>query len=211
MSHSKESYKHYLAKRVLTNWLKPEFTVSTVQNEVVTLTFEDSITKHLKQLDGWYGFFDPVLRADKLCTYYEMEPKRERFSFIPDINNINSPNIPIKNWELTITYPYSSDTKHPMINGGILIVQTENVIVGGKPMTAFSVPVFHNLSEGDFVRLTGTTNDGDYIVKRVGLDNGEQKKYVFCLDIDFTIISINQNSRMVKFLNDIPCEYYFRI
>lgn len=190
---------------------KPEFTTNILNNETISLNFEDSITKHLKELDGWYGFFDPVLRADKLCTYYEMEPKRERFSFIQDINNPKLQNIPVKNWELTITYPYSSDTKHALVNGGLLVIQKESVIVGGKQMTALVTPVFHNLSQGNLVRITGTTNDGDYTVTRVGLDDGSHKKYVFCLDIDPTLLTINQNSRMTKISNDAPCQYYFRI
>jgi hypothetical protein len=187
------------------------FINNTFDSDDEYLTYEEAIKKHLKEIDGWYGYFDPDFTKAALCEFYDMEPKRKRFSFIPDrANPTSASNSSVKNWELTITYPYSADTKHPLINGGILLVQKEDVIVGSRKMTALSVPVSHNLEEGDIVRLTGTTNDKDYVVKRVGLDNGDLKKYFFCIDIDPTTIDIGANSRMIKIVNDIPCQYYFR-
>lgn len=185
------------------------FTNNTFDSDKPDLTYEEAITKHLKEIDGWYGYFDPDISQARFCNFFDMEPKRERFSLIPDKTN-PAPNSSVKNWELTITYPYSADTKHPFINGGILLVQKEDVIVGGRKMTALSVPVFHNLSEGDIVRITGTTRDDDYVVKRVGLDNGDLKRNYFCIDIDPTAINIGANSRMIKISNNVLCQYYFR-
>lgn len=185
------------------------FTNNTFDSDKPDLTYEESITKHLKEIDGWHGYFDPRITTGGLCNFFDMEPKRERFSFTLDKTN-PAPNSSVKNWELTITYPYSADTTHPLIDGGILLVQKEDAILGGRKMTALSVPVFHNLVEGDIVRITGTTKDDDYVVKRVGLDNGDFKKYFFCIDIDPTTINIGSKSRMIKIIDDFPCQYYFR-
>ena len=184
------------------------FTNNTLDEDDANLTFGESIKKHLKEIDGWYGYFDPVIANARLCLFYDMEPKRERFSFIADTTNIT--NQQVKNWELTITYPYSSDKTHSMINGGLVIVDKQKVFVGGKPMTALSSPVFHNLSNDSVIRLKNTNLDGDYQIIRVGLDDGKQKDYYFCIDVDFNTLVLNSNSRFTKIYNDVPSEYYFR-
>lgn len=190
----------------------PLFTARPFNNEKSTYSFNESVKAHLKEVEGWWGYFDPDIRQKRLCLYYDMEPKRERFSFIPDITNPNpnAINPQVKNWELTVTYPYTADTTHPMIKGGIMIIDIQSVTVGGRVMTGLSVPVYHNLIEGDIVSVTGTTNDGEYEVKRIGLDNGDLKRFYFCIDIDPTTITVGANSRMIKITNGIPCQYYFR-
>jgi hypothetical protein len=183
----------------------PIFTNNTLDEDDPNLTFGESIKKHLKEIDGWYGYFDPVISNARLCLFYDMEPKRERFSFTPDITNQQ-----VKNWELTITYPYSSDKNHPMIKDGITIIDKQSVIVGGKPMTALSVPVSHNLLTGDIVRLTNTNLNGDYQVIRVGLDDGKLKNNYFCIDVEFNALALNPNTKMTKIYDNVPSEYYFR-
>ena len=182
------------------------YTANTLNNDLPNMTFSDSINQNLKEIDGWYGRFDPDKSKATLCNFFDMEPKRERFSFTPDLTNISGTT---KNWELTITYPYSTDTTHNMVSGGLLIIDKTNVNVGGKNMVAFSVPVLHNLSEGDNIILTGTSNDGTYTVKRIGLDNGDLKNNYFCLDID-SGTTISNGSRMIKLYNGVPSQYYFR-
>jgi hypothetical protein len=187
----------------------PIFTTKSLDdddNEI--LSFGESIKRNLKEINGWYGYFDPVLTGSGLCNYYDMEPKRERFSFIPDITNI--PNTRVKNWELTITYPYMSDKTHKLISNGLLIVDKQLAIVGGKEMTALSVPVLHNLTVGSTIALSGTNMDGEYEIKRIGLDSGELKNYYFCIDVDYNLLAIGNNSRMNKMYNGIKSEYYFR-
>jgi len=184
------------------------FTNNTFDDDDPNLTFGQSIKKHLKEIDGWYGYFDPVISNARFCLFYDMEPKRERFLFLPDVTNIT--NQQVKNWELTITYPHASDKTHPMVNGGLMIIDKQKVLVGGKPMTALSVPVFHNLSNGGVVKLMNTNLDGTYQVIRVGLDDGKQKNYYFCIDIDYNALVLNSNSRMTKMYENVPSEYYFR-
>lgn len=179
------------------------FTNNTLDSDKADKSYGESIKTHLKEIDGWYGYFDPVIANASLCNYFDMEPKRERFSLIPDVTNGN-----VKNWELTITYPYSADTTHPMINGGLKLIDVRSVMVGGKPMSCLSVPVKHNLVLGNTVRLSGTNRDGDYEVKRIGLDNGDLKDYYFCIDVDDVIV--DEDSKMNKIYFGVASEYYFR-
>jgi hypothetical protein len=184
------------------------FTANDLDKDEPFLTFGESIKKNLKEIEGWYGYFSPVLTGASLCNFYDMEPKRERFSFIPDTTNIL--NSQVKNWELTVTYPYSADTQHVMVNNGLIIIDAVPVVVGGKPMTALNVPVFHNLTNGGTVRISGTTLDGEYDVKRVGLDDGSLKDNYFCIDVNPSIMTVGNNSRMTKVYNGISSTYYFR-
>lgn len=186
----------------------PLFTTNNLDKDEPFLTFGESIKQNLKEIEGWYGYFDPTLTAATLCNFFDMEPKRERFSFIPDTTNII--NTQVKNWELTVTYPYSADTQHPMVNRGLIIIDKAVVFVGGKRMTALSVPVFHNLLNGGTVRISGTSVDGEYDVKRVGLDDGTLKNNYFCIDVNPDLVTVGSNSRMIKVYNGINSSYYFR-
>lgn len=186
----------------------PLFTTNDLDKDQPFLSFGDSIKKNLKEIEGWYGYFDPVLTNASLCNFFDMEPKRERFAFIPDTTNV--PNSQIKNWELTITYPYAKDDQHVMVKGGLLIVDKVIVFVGGKRMTAFGVAAFHNLLNGGTVRISGTTINGEYDVKRVGLDDGSLKENYFCIDVNPDTVSIGSDSRMTKVYNGYSSKYYFR-
>lgn len=185
-----------------------EFVNQPISSTVSGITYAESIKKNLKEIDGWYGYFDPDLSKKALCSFIDMEPKRQRFSFIPDTTNIT--NEQVKNWELTITYPYSADTTHYLVNNGLLIVESGPAIVGGKEMIIFYLPVRHNLIPTNTVRISGTSVDGIYEVKRLGNDNGNLKEYSFCLDISATTVQIGTESRMNKLYDSVPSEYYFR-
>jgi hypothetical protein len=138
------------------------------------------IKSNLKEKDGWFGYFDPNITKSGLCNFYDMEPTRNRVSFIPDINTFHGPTPPIKNWELTITYPHSVDSGHTMVIGGLMIVELLPVTVATRSMTAFGMACAHNLSTGDVVKISGTNGyDGEHVVVRVGLDNGDLKNYYF--------------------------------
>ena len=185
-------------------------------------TYQTSIKNNLIEIDGWFGHLNPDKTQFGLCDFYDMEPKRQRFSFIPDISPFQSTSAQIadtttqvKNWEITITYPASADTKHYMVNSpingnGLLIVDKITSIVGTRPMTGFGLPCKHNLKIGDVVNITGTNGfDGQYVVIRTGLDNGDLKDYYFVLDIPNTG-TISFDSRVVKVINGIESQYYFR-
>ena len=171
----------------------------------VPLTYPESLSANLIEIDGWYGYFSGLtsLSINSVCNFNDMEPKRSRFTFTPDTTNNN-----IDNFYTLITYPFATDTTHNLINGGLLIVTSLNVTVGGKPMTGIYVPVNHNLSANDTVKLTGTDNDGVYTVTRIGLDDGSLKNNFFCIDI--IGLKVSETSRMSKIYNNVPSTYYFR-
>jgi len=175
------------------------------------LVYSQAIDKYLKERNGWFGYYEPDITKPSLCNYYDMEPKRERFSFFPDVNPFHSSQtIPVKNWELTITYPAESDTTHYMVANGLLIVESTPAIVATRSMTAFGMPCFHNLSIGDIVKITGTTGyDGEHVVIRTGLDDGDLKPYYFVIDVPPTGTT-SGNSRIKRMFGGVESEYYFR-
>ena len=180
-------------------------------NDETDLTYNASIKNNLKEKDGWFGVYDPDITKSGLCNYIDMEPKRERFSFIPDTKPFKGLTTPVKNWELTITYPASSYSGHTMIKGGILITNSVPAVASTRNMTAIGLSCKHNLNVGDIVRIVGTTGyDGDHVVVRIGLDNGDLKEYFFVIDRPSTGV-LSPNSRIKKVVNNIECQYYFRM
>ena len=182
----------------------PEFIIDP-KNLEYDLTYTESIQKHLKEIDGWFGYNDPNSLSKGLCGYIDMEPKRDRFSFIPD----NTNNL-IKNWDITITYPYSADTTHQTILNGLLMIEKVSVSVGDVDMVALAVPYKHNLENGSMVMISGTNKDGYYEVKRLGLDDGSSMDYYFCINLPSSAITISNNSRMKRVVANEPSSYYIR-
>ena len=177
------------------------------------VNYNESIKNNLKRVDGWFGYTDPDKTKSSFCNYFDMEPTRERFSFIPDLRPYHSSvgAAPVKNWELTISYPHHTDKMHPMVKDGLMIIETVPAVVATKTMTAFGVACLHNLNIGDTVKIVGTNGyDGIHTVARTGLDNGELKPYYFVLELDPSG-SIDGNSKMKRVVSGKESEYYFRI
>lgn len=184
---------------------------NTLEYRFYNPIYPQVINTYLKEKDGWFGFYDPDITKSGLCVFFDMEPKRERFSFVEDRKPYHSQNnFTVKNWELTVTYPISADTTHNMVNNGLLIVEAVEAVVSTRLMTAFGMACAHNLDIGDIVRISGTTGyDGEHIVVRIGLDDGDLQGYYFVVDLPPTG-SVSNNSRMKKVLDGIESEYYFR-
>jgi hypothetical protein len=182
-------------------------------NDSTDITYYESIRNNLYEIDGWFGFYEPDKTKAGITKFYDMEPTRKRFSFLQDTVPFNGKlgDKPVKNWDLTITYPHRKNSTHSMVNGGLLIINTTPALVSTKKMTAFGLGCLHNLSIGDTVKINGTSNyDGTHVVTRLGLDNGDLKEYYFVLDLE-TKGGVSSNSRMVKIVNGFESEYYFRI
>lgn len=196
------------------NFLSRSYPQDLDLNDEEDLTYAKAIDYYLKEKDGWFGYYNPNINENALCSFIDMEPKRERFSFLPDfkpyknVNNLES----VKNWELTITYPYASDSNHNMIKGGLLIVDIKSVTISTRQMTAFAVACKHNLLVGDIVELTGINGlaDGQYSVYSIGLENGDLKNYYFVIDTPNSF-SITSNSRINKIVDGVRVNYYFRL
>jgi hypothetical protein len=176
------------------------------------LTYYESITKHLKEDDGWYGYLDPDLSKDSICKWVDMEPNRTLF-------NLSSVD---KNWELVITYPAEMVTSINDINiinsgiRGIRIISSESIIIGGRNMTIFSTPIKHGLSSGDSVKLKSFIDgsnvniaDKTYKVVKLGKSNGDSTEYYFTVDIPTPMV-LTSNSRMARIYNGKESSYYFR-
>lgn len=180
--------------------------------DLTDLTFQQAFKNKLLEKEGWFGFYDPDVTKTALCTWYDMEPKRERFDFYLDTNPYHATvnQLPVKNWELTITYPSSIDSGHTMVNNGLLIVEAVPAIVATRQMTAIGLACLHNLQIGDIVRISGTTGyNGDYVIVRTGLDNGDLKGYYFVIDVPPTG-SVNGGSRIKRMFGGNESTYYFR-
>jgi hypothetical protein len=183
-------------------------------NDDEDLTYAKSIDYYLKEKDGWFGYYDPIISGKSLCNFFDMEPKRQRFSFLLDYdpykstNNLDS----VKNWELTITYPSSSFSAHTMVQNGLLIIDVKTITVSSRAMKAFGVPCKHNLISGDIVSLNGITGlpNGQYSVYSIGLENGDLKDYYFVIDFPNNV-SVTANSRMSKIVDEKNVNYYFRL
>jgi hypothetical protein len=173
--------------------------------------FPTVIKNNLKEQNGWFGYTNSDISKKCFNFFDEMEPKKQRFSFLPDIKPFHGTiNEPVNNWELTVTYPASIDSGHTMINNGILIVDAIPVVFSNRDMTAFAVPCSHNLNIGDTVLITGTIGyDGEHVVVRTGMQNGAMKDNYFVLDLPTTGV-ISTNSRMKKVIGGIESKYYFR-
>lgn len=175
------------------------------------LTYSQALKYFLLERDGWFGYNDPDKTKAALCMFYDMEPKRERVSFIPDIAPFTGGTTPVKNWELTITYPKTTDKTHNMVSDGLLIVEAEQAIVSTRNMVAFGMACLHNLSIGSVVKITGTTvYDGIHVVVRTGQDNGDLKDYYFVIDVPYVYGAVGGASRMKRIYNGKESEYYFR-
>jgi len=178
------------------------------------LTWGQSYDQNLKEQDGWFGHYDPNIIISGSCDFNTMEPKKERFSFKPNDVNQN-----LKNWELTVTYPWSADTTHDLVsgntNGGLRLIGANESIVSDRPLMMFNTPVHHNLMQGDRVRLVGLSLpifDGDYRVVRTGLDNGDDKEYYFSVNIDYDVtINTALDTRMKRLVGGQESEYYIRL
>ena len=166
----------------------------------------------LDEKDGWFGYFDPNISNSGLCNYFDMEPKRQRFSFTPDTVPYHAPSaLPVKNWELTVTYPSDIDSGHTMVNGGLLLVDMQPAVVSTRNMTAIGLACLHNLTVGDIVRLSGTTGyNGDFVVVRTGLDNGDLQGNYFVIDLPPTG-ALGFNARMKRVFAGTESTYYFRL
>ena len=183
-------------------------------NDDEDLTYSKSIDYYLKEKDGWFGYYDPIITNNSLCNFFDMEPKRQRFSFLLDYDPYKSTNIldNVKNWELTITYPSSSFSAHTMVQNGLLIVDIKQVELSTRTMNAFGIPCKHNLVSGDLVYISGVNGlpDGEYTVNSIGLENGDLKPYYFVIDTPNNL-TITSNSRMTKIVAEKKVSYYFRI
>lgn len=185
------------------------------------ISYSEAYNKYLIERDGWFGFTDPDVSKAGLCNFYNIEPGKDKFDLNSNNFKLNSDNEKIenKNWEITVTYPNSVDKTHHIISNGLLIVQVESAIVGGVPMIALATATRHGLENGNRVKITNassTVSDGEYTVKRLGLDNGDHIQNYFVIDIEPSSALVSATAptpieaRVKKIVGGQPSEYYLR-
>lgn len=184
------------------------FTISTGSSD---LTYLESWEKYLGEKDGWFGYDEPfsIGNASVSCEFKIMTPSIDFFTM--------TPKSPEKNWDLLITYPYTSDTTNFLVNDGLYIGEYSVITVGGRPMNALRTPTKHGLVPGDRVTLTGIdpiTISGDVIVKQLGYEDGSFPDNVFVIDTE--LITNMVNGRMKKVMGSSSVDrfesrYYYRI
>lgn len=175
-------------------------------NDDEDLTFNGSVDTFLREKEGWFGYRNPDLGDEDSCTFIDLKPKREDFSFV----RLDE----YENWDVFITYPaLSASTQNDITFNGLLVVQKDDVIVNNRQMTQLITPVKHGLLNGDTVRLSGLGNsqlNGDYNVYKRGFENGDLLDYVFVLDVDMTATNITTNTRIKRVFSGEESKYYFR-
>jgi hypothetical protein len=175
---------------------------------IADFTYTESIEKHLKEIDGWFGFYNPDIRKAGFCEFFDLEPTRLRF----DLNS----SLVDRNWEFTITYPYLSEDQHYLVNGGLLVNYADVIDMGGVQMIVFGTPVPHNLSVGDTVRLTdmpSTDMNGDHSVISLGLSDGTDRDLFFVVNVDpanAILGTLFNNGRMKRLYYGNEVTYYLR-
>lgn len=174
----------------------------------IDLTYQESLDRHLKEVNGWFGFKDPDLTKSTDCKFYDLEPTRRRFDLNSNVYN---------NWDYVITYPHRNINNHILVKGGLLVVNAINVTLGGIPMLALGTSTYHGLSNGDSIILSdmpSTVMNGTFKVKRLGDDEGNFKNNYFVVELNPTELPIGNmftSGRVSRIINGQTSSYYIRI
>lgn len=110
-------------------YLQPLSGQPHLYEESEILDFESTFTTRLKEVDGWFGFYNsttldiPVAKSSEdetvdiyvnklinnrnACDFIDMFPDRTRYTFVPQKNKYRDNRLE-KNWEYCLTYPYST-------------------------------------------------------------------------------------------------------
>ena len=169
-------------------------------DEISSLALDNTNKSYtLVEQNGWFGYYD--VNSEKLCDFKELTPNRDDFTLIPSTQT--------KNWDINITYSFTADTTHNLVNNGLLVVRGDKAYSSGKEILELMTPVKHNLVVGDTVRISGLgNNNGDYVVIRLGEDDGNNSDYVFVIDLPY--VGIGSNTRIKRLNNGEESRYYLR-
>ena len=173
-----------------------------------TLANQETYDLFLYEENGWFGYKTPevVASPDKPCTFYEFSPKKN------DLYPLN--NLDLPNWTVKLTRPAAKVTPtNSIVDGGLLIVDSSQVVIGGRDMLLLTTPVKHNLTNGSIVKINGFTPgsfDKEYKVIKLGDVVGDKSEYIFGIDATITPPSITINTRIKRIVGGKESEYYYR-
>lgn len=147
------------------------------------MSFQDSFLENLREIDGWYGFYNAgninipnteidgkevnlnrTINNNKQCEFIDLYPDRSLFSFIPKVNKARRR--VENNWDYCITYPAESDSGMLVTcgvansDGSIRMTKIESGRTdGGNYLIRFTTIIDHGLSVGDYIGLRTNVND----------------------------------------------------
>lgn len=172
------------------------------------LDFDTIIDRFIFERDGWFGFKYPEISSNSSfdpSITYKFTPSPEQL--LPQHNGVD-------NWRFKLTYPaLSAQTSGDITDGGLLMVETQNIVVGGRDVTLFTTPVKHNLTVNSQVRLSNLVTsslDGKYTVIKIGDINGNDSEYTFGVDLGTDVNQLAPTSRMARVANGVESVYYYR-
>lgn len=173
-----------------------------------TLTNEEAYAQFLEEEQGWFGYKTPeiVTGSDAPCSFYDFNPKRESLYLLDNTGN--------PNWTLKITRPVRKIIPAgSIVDGGLLIVDSSVITVGGRQILILTTPVKHNLKLGSLVQVNNFATpsfDGQYKVIKLGDIVGDDAEYQFGIDATATPPNITTNTRIKRLVGGKASEYYFR-
>ncbi len=168
-------------------------------NEEEDFSYKESIDYHLREVNGWFGYYNPKINESSRMEFKHMWPGRQEL----DIMNKN-----ILNWDLSFVYPYKNDDSDTY-NNGLPIIDTVECNVGGKNMVGLGSPHKHNLSLYDNIIVFIDGEEKTYTVKRLGLDNGDFKDNYLVVDEQLNFFN-NKVVSFKKYTRKGYCKYYLR-
>lgn len=228
-------------------------TIHTYQYDDL-MSFNESIFSNLVEENGWFGFINTssidipnygdlsvnkCMNNNKSCEHIDMYPDRSLYSFVPKINKYRNNRIE-KNWDVCLTYPFSSTTEYLGKNGkeeykiiksdninAIKIIKFNiNITTNDVERIFFYSPIKHNLKIGDKIQIYYREKETDnykslyYLVSVIGVGNpsDEKKDYWFSVNMDDCHdifikddkIISDIDLRFAKSVGGFDCLYYFR-
>lgn len=176
------------------------------------LSFIDSINTNLTEENGWFGFINnsgiDAKKTDKItdlkdneeegsmgisrilnnkhrCEFIDMYPDRTLYSFVPKYNKYQKRLE--YNWDVFLTYPYSTDRDHRLVKNGLRIAEIRKVSgFNGRDVLVVRTYTKHNISKGDTIYFYYSSDDAAFKrsssainVTNVGNLNGEDMEYYF--------------------------------
>ena len=232
------SFKEALALRLKeeNGWVG--FTNTSILNTPMNTNDKMSDGNFFIRKKTFGGTINRVINNKPACTFIDMYPTREHYSFVPYFNEYRK-RIE-KNWEYVLTYPYKNEYDNFVvsdiddINGLICKLDDTTVsdILENEPrMITFKCHTKHNLIAGDKVHMyiifhnnsgiIKRTIDvvGDVIIGSVGKDGYDTYHYftINTNDIASELSMIpsayrdNVYFRFARKSNDKACKYYIRL
>lgn len=159
------------------------------------MSFNESVSNNLIEENGWFGFTNPsnidvynyddisinkCMNNNKSCEHIDMYPDRSLYTFVPNVNKYRN-NRKEYNWDICLTYPFSSTTNVRDItidDNDVKIVEKDYFLIKENNVNALLItdynivnssinyelvylktPIKHNLKAGDKITLYFKVND----------------------------------------------------